>query len=165
MAIIQKIVPCLWFDTHAEDAAKFYVSVFPHSRITRVTHYTAEGKEIHGHEPGSVLTVAFELAGCPFTALNGGPQFKFSEAVSFQVMCDTQDEIDELWTRLTAGGDPNAEQCGWLRDKFGLSWQIVPAKLAELLGDPDATKAGRAMNALMQMKKLDITRLERAHAG
>src|SRR6186713_2752226 len=100
VAIIQKIVPCLWFDTHAEDAAKFYVSVFPHSRITRVTHYTAEGKEIHGHEPGSVLTVAFELAGCPLTALNGGPQFKFSESISLQVMCDTQDEIDGYWSKL-----------------------------------------------------------------
>lgn len=165
MASLQKIVPCLWFDTHAEDAARFYVSVFPHSRVTRITHYTAEGQTIHGHEPGSVLTVTFELAGCSLTALNGGPQFKFSEAISLQVLCDTQEEIDEYWAKLTAGGDPNAEQCGWLRDKFGLSWQIVPAKLADLIADTDLAKVGRTMNALLQMKKLDIARLEQAHAG
>jgi predicted 3-demethylubiquinone-9 3-methyltransferase (glyoxalase superfamily) len=165
MATIQKIVPCLWFDTHAEDAAKFYVSVFPHSRIQRVTHYTSEGKEIHGHEPGSVLTVLFEIAGCPITALNGGPQFKFSEAISLQVMCDTQDEIDHYWGKLGAGGDENSQQCGWLRDKFGLSWQIVPAKLFDMLADAEPEKAGRIMNAILSMKKLDIARLEQAASG
>jgi predicted 3-demethylubiquinone-9 3-methyltransferase (glyoxalase superfamily) len=165
MATLQKIVPCLWFDSHAEDAAKFYVSVFPGSRIVRVTHYTSAGKEIHGREPGSVLTVLFEIAGCPITALNGGPIFKFSEAISLQVMCDTQDEIDHYWNKLTAGGDENAQQCGWLRDKFGLSWQIVPAKLADLLSDDDPVRAGHTMNALLQMKKVDIARLEQAHGS
>jgi predicted 3-demethylubiquinone-9 3-methyltransferase (glyoxalase superfamily) len=165
MATIQKIVPCLWFDTHAEEAAKFYISVFPNSRIDRITHYTGEGKEIHGHEPGSIMTVTFELSGCLFTALNGGPNFKFSEAVSFQVMCDTQEEIDRYWSKLTPGGDENAQQCGWLCDKFGLSWQIVPTRLPELLSDDDPVKVGRTMNALLQMKKLDIARLEQAHAA
>jgi predicted 3-demethylubiquinone-9 3-methyltransferase (glyoxalase superfamily) len=165
MATIQKIAPCLWFDTHAEEAAKFYISVFPHSRIERITHYTSQGKEIHGREPGSIMTVTFELAGCRFTALNGGPHFKFSEAISLQVLCDTQEEIDRYWSKLTAGGDENSQQCGWLRDKFGLSWQIVPQKLAELLSDDDPVKAGHTMNALLQMKKLDIARLEQAHAA
>ena len=165
MAAIHKISPCLWFDTHAEDAAKFYISVFPHSRILRVSHYLEAGKEIHGHEPGSVMTVDFEIAGFPLTALNGGPQFKFSESISLQVMCDTQDEIDHYWDKLGAGGDPNSQQCGWLRDKFGLSWQIVPVKLADLIADADPAKAGRTMNAMLQMKKLDIERLEQAHAA
>jgi predicted 3-demethylubiquinone-9 3-methyltransferase (glyoxalase superfamily) len=111
------------------------------------------------------MTVAFQIAGCPLTALNGGPQFKFSEAISLQVLCDTQDEIDRYWSKLSAGGDENAQQCGWLRDKFGLSWQIVPAELPELIGDGDPVKAGRTMNALLQMKKVDIARLEQAHAG
>jgi predicted 3-demethylubiquinone-9 3-methyltransferase (glyoxalase superfamily) len=143
----------------------FYVSIFERSVIGRVTRYGEEGREIHGQAPGTVLTVAFELEGQPFTALNGGPQFKFNEAISFQVMCETQDEIDRFWDKLSAGGDEKARQCGWLKDKYGLSWQIVPAVLPELLGDHDPTKAERTMKAMLQMKKLDIATLKRAHAG
>ena len=165
MTTIQKIVPCLWFDHEAEEAARFYVSVFPDSRITRTTYYGNEGKEVHGREPGSVMTVTFQGMGCFVTALNGGPAFKFSEAISLQVMCDTQEEIDRYWSKLSVGGDESAQQCGWLKDKFGLSWQIVPAELPELIGDKDPEKAGRTMNALLKMKKLDIAVLEQAHAG
>ena len=164
MASIQKIVPCLWFDHQAEEAATFYVGVFEAgSRITRVSHYTGEGQEIHGQVAGSVMTVSFELAGCALTALNGGPSFKFSEAVSLQVMCDSQAEIDRYTEKLSA--DERAQQCGWLKDKFGLSWQIVPAILPELVGDPDTNKASRVMRAVLQMKKLDIAELQRAHGG
>ena len=165
MPTIRKIIPCLWFDSQAEEAAKFYVSVFERSRITGLSHYGREGQEIHGGKPGSVLTVAFELDGQPFTALNGGPLFHFTEAVSFQVMCETQDEIDRYWSKLSAGGDEKAQQCGWLKDKYGLSWQVVPAVLPALLGDPDPAKAGRVMKALLPMKKLDIQALKQAHAG
>ena len=165
MPTIRKLIPCLWFDNQAEEAAKFYVSVFEGSQITRLTHYGEEGQEIHGGKPGSVLTVAFELGGQPFTALNGGPLFKFNEAISFQVMCETQEEIDRYWSRLSAGGDEKAQQCGWLRDKYGLSWQIVPAVLPDLLDDRARVKAGRVMKALLQMKKLDIKALKQAHAG
>jgi predicted 3-demethylubiquinone-9 3-methyltransferase (glyoxalase superfamily) len=165
MPTIRKVVPCLWFDSRAEEAAKFYVSVFERSRITGITHYGEEGQEVHGQKPGSVLTVAFELDGEPFTALNGGPQFKFTEAISFQVICETQDEIDSYWSKLSAGGDEKAQQCGWLKDKYGLSWQVVPAELPALIGDPDRAKAGRVMKALLPMKKLDIKALKQAHAG
>ena len=165
MTTIQKIVPCLWFDHEAEEAAKFYVSVFPDSRITRTTYYGEEGKEVHGREPGSVMTVTFQIMGCFVTALNGGPEFKFNEAVSLQVMCDMQEEIDRYWNKLSAGGDEKAQQCGWLKDRFGLSWQVVPAELPELIGDKDPDKAGRTMNAMLKMKKLDIAALEQAHAG
>ena len=165
MPTIRKIIPCLWFDSQAEEAAKFYVSVFERSRITGLTHYGKEGQEVHGGKPGSVLTVAFELEGEPFTALNGGPQFKFTEAISLQVMCETQEEIDRYWSKLSAGGDEKAQQCGWLKDKYGLSWQVVPAALPALIGDPDRAKAGRVMKALLPMKKLDIKALKQAHAG
>jgi predicted 3-demethylubiquinone-9 3-methyltransferase (glyoxalase superfamily) len=166
MPTIQKIVPCLWFDNQAEEAARFYVAAFEEdSRILRVSRYTHEGQEIHGRDPGSVMTVHFHLAGCELTALNGGPQFKFTEAVSLQVMCDTQAELDRLWQRLSAGGDEKAQQCGWLRDKFGLSWQIVPAILTELVGDSDTVKGARTMRALLQMKKLEIAKLQNAHDG
>jgi predicted 3-demethylubiquinone-9 3-methyltransferase (glyoxalase superfamily) len=166
MAIIQKIVPCLWFDNQAEDAAKYYVSIFEKdSRIVHVSRYTDAGQEIHGRKAGSVMTVEFQLSGCTLTALNGGPVFKFNEAVSLQVMCETQSEVDMFWEKLSAGGDPSAQQCGWLKDKFGLSWQIVPAVMASLVGDPDETKASRVMTAMLEMKKLDIAQLERAHAG
>jgi predicted 3-demethylubiquinone-9 3-methyltransferase (glyoxalase superfamily) len=166
MATIQKIVPCLWFDGQAEEAARFYVSIFEtDSRVLRMSRYTHEGQEIHGREPGSVLTVEFQLLGCELTALNGGPQFKFNEAVSLQVLCDTQPEIDRLWEKLSAGGDTNAQQCGWLKDKFGLSWQIVPSILSELIADPDVTKVSRTMRALLEMKKLDIKKLQQAHDG
>jgi predicted 3-demethylubiquinone-9 3-methyltransferase (glyoxalase superfamily) len=164
MATFQKIIPCLWFDSQAEEAAKFYVSVFERSHIGRITHYGEEGQEIHGRKPGSVMTVDFELELVPFTALNGGPHFKFTEAISLQVMCETQAEIDRYFRKLSAGGDENAQQCGWLKDRFGLSWQIVPAVLPELLSDRDPMKAGRVMNAMLQMKKLDIAELKQAYA-
>ena len=165
MERIRSITPCLWFDSEAEEAARFYTSVFPDSRITAVSHYGEAGREVHGREPGSVMTVAFELAGQPFTALNGGPIFKFTEAVSFQINCDTQAEVDHFWHRLSAGGDPKAQQCGWLKDKFGLSWQVVPTVLPELMTDPDPRKRERAMTAMLRMKKLDIGELRRAAAG
>jgi predicted 3-demethylubiquinone-9 3-methyltransferase (glyoxalase superfamily) len=163
MATIQKITPCLWFDTQAEEAANCYVSIFPDSRIVRVVRYGDVGQEIHRQRAGSVMTVEFELAGQRFTALNGGPQFTFSEAISFEVECATQDEVDYFWARLTEGGEEGP--CGWLKDQFGLSWQIVPTAVRELLGDPDQAKAQRMMEALLQMKKLDIAALERAFAG
>jgi predicted 3-demethylubiquinone-9 3-methyltransferase (glyoxalase superfamily) len=160
-----KISPCLWFDTQGEDAARFYVGIFKNSKIVAISHYPDTGKEIHGKPAGSVLTVSFELNGQSFTALNGGPHFKFNEAVSFQVECDTQEEVDYYWEKLSQGGPPEAQQCGWVKDKFGLSWQVVPRILPELLSDPDAKKSQRAFQALMQMKKLDIAALKRAFDG
>jgi predicted 3-demethylubiquinone-9 3-methyltransferase (glyoxalase superfamily) len=165
MKFASKIVPCLWFDSQAEEAARFYTSVFPGGRIVKTSHYFKSGQEVHGGEPGSVLTVSFELAGVSFTALNGGPVFRFNEAVSLQVMCDTQQELDHYWSRLSEGGDPAAQQCGWLKDRFGLSWQVVPAVLPDLITDADPAKDERAFAAMMQMKKLDIAALQRAHAG
>jgi predicted 3-demethylubiquinone-9 3-methyltransferase (glyoxalase superfamily) len=159
----KKITPCLWFDTQAEDAANFYVSIFKNSRIGRISRYGKEGYEIHGKKAGTVLTVEFELEGQPFLGLNGGPNFTFDEAVSFQVSCETQDEIDYFWSKLSAGGSEGP--CGWLKDKFGLSWQVVPAALPAMLTDPDAEKSERVMKALMQMKKFDIKELRRAYAG
>jgi len=165
MATFQKITPCLWFDDQAEEAAAFYVSVFEHSRVGRISRYGEEGFDVHGRQAGTVMTVAFELDGVPFTALNGGPYFKFNEAISLQVMCETQAEIDRYWEQLSAGGDPKAQQCGWLKDRFGLSWQIVPAILPDMLADRDPARAGRVMTALLGMKKLDITALKKAAAG
>jgi predicted 3-demethylubiquinone-9 3-methyltransferase (glyoxalase superfamily) len=165
MRVAQRIVPCLWFDHQAEEAAKFYVSVFKNSKITTVSRYTAAGQEIHGKPPGSVMVVAFELDGQTFTALNGGPDFKFNEAISLQVYCDTQQEIDNYWEKLSKGGDPKAQQCGWLKDKYGLSWQVVPKLLDELLADHESPRAQRAMTAMLGMKKIDIAELERAVAG
>jgi predicted 3-demethylubiquinone-9 3-methyltransferase (glyoxalase superfamily) len=159
------ITPCLWFDGDAEPAAKFYVGIFPNSRITEVTHYTSAGREVHGQPAGKVLTVGFELDGRPFTALNGGPQFKFNEAVSFQVPCRDQGEIDYYWEKLGAGGDPAAQQCGWLKDRFGVSWQVFPSRMIDMLQDQDRAKADRAMAAMMDMKKLDLSALEKAYAG
>lgn len=161
----QKIIPFLWFDSQAEEAAKLYCEVFPNSRITDVSRYGEAGKEIHGREPGSVMTVSFELDGHEFTAINGGPHFTLTEAVSFEIACADQAEVDHYWEKLGAGGDPNAQQCGWLKDRFGLSWQVVPTRLHELMADPDRAKANRAMGAMLQMKKLDIAALERAAAG
>jgi predicted 3-demethylubiquinone-9 3-methyltransferase (glyoxalase superfamily) len=164
MSIVkQKITPCLWFDTQAEEAAKFYVSVFPNSKITRISHYTSEGTDVHGKKAGTVLTVEFELDGQPFVALNGGPQFKFDEAISFQIFCADQKEIDNYWSKLTAGGSEVA--CGWLKDKFGLSWQIVPAVLLNMITDPDTRKAERVTKAYMQMTKFDIAQLQQAYDG
>jgi predicted 3-demethylubiquinone-9 3-methyltransferase (glyoxalase superfamily) len=165
MLFSQKIAPCLWFDDQAEEAATFYVSVFRNSKITDVTRYSKAGLEIHRRPAGSVMTVAFELDGQTFTALNGGPVFRFNEAISLQVNCDTQEEVDYYWDKLSKGGDPEAQQCGWLKDKYGLSWQIVPTVLQEMLKDHESQKAQRAMEALLGMKKIDIRALERAAAG
>jgi predicted 3-demethylubiquinone-9 3-methyltransferase (glyoxalase superfamily) len=162
--IKQKILPCLWFDREAEDAARFYISMFPNSRIVSISHYTKAGHEVHGKETGAVLTVEFEIDGVTFTALNGGPQFKFTEAVSFQVMCDSQDEIDYFWSKLPQGGGEEGP-CGWLKDRFGLSWQIVPAQLPKMLIDADAGKRERTLAALMKMRKFDIAALQRAYAA
>lgn len=166
MANLQKIVPCLWFDREAEEAAKYYVGIFEKSsRIVQVTHYPKTGFEIHGGQEGSVLTVTFELDGQRITALNGGPHFKFSEAISLQVMCDTQAEVDRFWEKLSAGGDPDAQQCGWVKDKFGLSWQIVPRIIEDLWKDPITDKSERAFAAMLRMKKLDIAELQKAYNG
>ena len=159
---MQKITPFLWFNNQAEEAMKFYVAIFKNSKITTTARYTEAGREVHGRPPGSVMTVGFELNGQPFTALNGGPIFKFTEAISFQINCDTQEEIDYYWQKLTAGGDEKAQQCGWLKDKFGVSWQVVPRALSRIMSAPDKQKAGRVMNALLKMKKLNIAELERA---
>lgn len=159
------ITTCLWFDDQAEEAAAFYASVFRNGRITGKSYFGEAGHEIHGRPAGSVMTVAFELDGRPFTALNGGPIFKFSEAVSLQVICETQEEVDYYWERLGVGGDPQAQQCGWLKDKFGLSWQVVPRRLVEIFEGPATAATQRAMTAMLQMKKLDIAALERAFKG
>jgi predicted 3-demethylubiquinone-9 3-methyltransferase (glyoxalase superfamily) len=156
----QKLQPCLWFDTEAEAAAKHYVSIFENSRVGRIGRYGKEGKEIHGKDAGSVMTVEFELEGQKFLALNGGPHFKFDEAISFQIMCETQAEVDYFWSKLSEGGSEGP--CGWLKDKFGLSWQVVPTVVPELLADATSEKAGRVMKALLQMKKLDIAALQAA---
>lgn len=159
----QKITPCLWFDSQAEDAARLYVSIFPNSRIGRISHYCNEGQDIHGRKPGTVMTVEFELDGQRFTGLNGGPIFKFTEAVSFQVHCETQGEIDRYWEMLGEGGEEGP--CGWLKDRFGLSWQVVPAILPQMLTGGDAAAADRVTKAFLQMKKFDIAALRRAYDG
>ncbi|HEX2500386.1 MAG TPA: VOC family protein [Methylomirabilota bacterium] len=165
MSSTQKITPCLWFDDQAEQAVRFYTGIFKKSKILEIARYTEAGQEAHGRPPGSVMTVIFELEGQAFTALNGGPVFKFNEAISFQIGCETQEEVDHYWSKLSAGGDEGAQQCGWLKDRYGVSWQVVPTILPRLLMDPDPAKAGRTMEAMLQMKKLDIKKLERAHAG
>jgi predicted 3-demethylubiquinone-9 3-methyltransferase (glyoxalase superfamily) len=165
MQRIQKISPCLWFDHQAEEAASFYTSIFRNSKIGRISRYGEAGRETHRKPPGSVMTVAFELDGQTFTALNGGPIFKFNEAISLQVNCETQEEIDYYWEKLGAGGDEKAQQCGWLKDKYGVSWQIVPTVLPEMAGDPDPAKSGRVMEAILKMKKIKIDELKRAYAG
>jgi predicted 3-demethylubiquinone-9 3-methyltransferase (glyoxalase superfamily) len=161
---MQKISPFLWFDTNAEEAVNFYISVFKNSKIDKITRYPEEAARQIGREPGSTMTVEFTLDGVEFVALNGGPQFKFTEAVSFAVTCDTQEEIDYYWEKLTAdGGEPGP--CSWLKDKFGLSWQVQPRLLIELLADPDKAKAERVMNAMMQMGKIDLAGIKQAAAG
>jgi len=157
-----KITPCLWFDHQGEEAAAFYCGIFPNSRILSVSRFTEAGTEIHGRPDGSVMTVNFELDGQAFTALNGGPVFHFTEAVSLQISCADQAEVDHYWHQLGAGGDPQAQQCGWLKDRYGLSWQVVPRLLNELLQDPDRAKASRVMQALLPMKKFDIAALRKA---
>jgi predicted 3-demethylubiquinone-9 3-methyltransferase (glyoxalase superfamily) len=165
MPTFQKITACLWFDNQAEEAANYYVSVFDKSKITHISRYGEAGTEIHGRKPGSVMAVTFDLDGHEFTALNGGPLFKLSEAVSFQVHCRTQDEVDYFWEKLSEGGDEQAQQCGWLKDKFGLSWQVFPTALLEMLNDPDYEKSQRVMQAMLQMKKIDLEQLRRAYDG
>ena len=164
MSVVHRIVPCLWFDDQAEEAAQYYVGIFPNSKIRAISRYGEAGFEIHGRPAGSVMTVEFELDGQPFTALNGGPAFTFNEAVSLQVMCETQEEIDEYWRRLGEGGDPKAQQCGWLKDRYGVSWQVVPTGMDELFARP-GPGTERAMEALLRMKKLDIAELRRAFGG
>lgn len=164
MPNIQPITPCLWFDTQAKEAAEFYTAVFSNSQIVNITRYGEAGHEIHGKPAGTVMTVAFELNGQPFTALNGGPGFKFNEAISFQVICQTQEEVNDYWEKLSTGGDETAQQCGWLKDRYGVSWQIIPNILLEMLSDADPTKSQRTMTAMLQMKKIDISKLLQASA-
>lgn len=159
---MQKITPFLWFDNSAEEAALFYVSIFPNSKIVDILRYPGAGEEIHGQAKGTVMTVAYELDGQTFTAINGGPMFKFNEATSFVVHCETQQEVDHYWQKLGDGGDPQAQQCGWLKDRYGLSWQIVPDVLIELLSGPTLEKTNRVMQAMLQMKKIDIAALQQA---
>jgi predicted 3-demethylubiquinone-9 3-methyltransferase (glyoxalase superfamily) len=156
---MQKITTCLWFDTEGEEAARFYTSVFPSSKLGKITRYASAGPR----PEGSVMTVSFELDGCEFVALNGGPQYSFSEAISFQVFCETQEEVDAYWSKLSEGGEEGP--CGWLKDRFGVSWQIVPAALPKLLEDPDAERSQRVMQAMLGMKKIEIALLERAAAA
>lgn len=165
MSTSLKIRPCLWFDSEAEQAATAYAAIFANSRITKVTRYPEAGTEIHGRAAGSVMTVAFELDGQSFTALNGGPMFEFNEAISFEVYCDDQDEIDYYWDKLGAGGDERARQCGWLKDRFGVSWQIVPRALLDMIDGDDPASMERAFAAMLKMKKLDIAELQRAYRG
>jgi predicted 3-demethylubiquinone-9 3-methyltransferase (glyoxalase superfamily) len=159
---MQKVTPFLWFDDQAENAANFYTSVFKNSRICRIFHSTEDAAEKTGHPVGSVLTIEFEIEGQKFVALNGGPLFKFNESVSFVVSCETQEEVDYFWERLTAdGGEESA--CGWLKDKFGLSWQVTPTVLIDMLHDSDQEKSGRVMKAMLQMKKIDIKTLKKTY--
>jgi predicted 3-demethylubiquinone-9 3-methyltransferase (glyoxalase superfamily) len=163
MAIVQKITPFLWFDIQAEEAAKFYVSIFNNSALGAVNRYGKEGFEVHGRPEGSVMTLSFTLEGQEFTALNGGPHFKFTEAISFVVKCETQSEVDHYWEKLGEGGDERAQRCGWLKDKYSVSWQIVPTALFELMSGPDARRSQRVMQAMLKMKKLDVAALRRAY--
>ena len=165
MPIRQRIATFLWFDSQAEEAARFYTEIVPNSRIVDMSYYGEAGKEIQQKPVGSVQTVDFELDGQRITILNGGPYFTLNEAVSLQIFCETQEEVDYYWERLGEGGDPSAQQCGWLKDRFGLTWQVVPTILTDLLRDPDKAKAGRATDAMLQMKKLDIAALQRAFNG
>src|SRR5437870_9560585 len=163
---MQKITPFLWFDDQAEEAAKFYTSTFKNSKVGKILRYGEEAARVSesGRPVGSVLTIEFEIAGQKFVALNGGPQFKFNESVSFVVNCETQDEVDYFWEKLTAGGGQESE-CGWLKDKFGLLWQITPTVLIDMLNDKDPKKAGQVMKAMMQMQKIEINKLKAAYAG
>lgn len=159
---IQKITPFLWFDNQAEEAVRFYASIFENSKIVSINRYGEEGAEASGRLKGMVMTVAFQLAGQDFVALNGGPHFKFTEAISFVVNCESQEEVDYCWGKLSAGGDEKAQQCGWLKDKYGVSWQIVPTVMVELLSSPDPEKSNRVMKAMLKMKKIDIETLKQA---
>src|SRR5438874_9628303 len=160
---MQKITPCLWFDNQAEEAVNFYASIFKNSKVGRIARYGEAGAEVSGRPSGSVMTVEFQLEGQEFLALNGGPIFKFTEAVSFVVNCETQEEVDYFWSRLSAGGEES--RCGWLKDRFGLSWQVVPIVLIEMLADKDIAKAKRVTHAMLQMDKIDIPTLKKAYDG
>lgn len=162
MTLLQKITPNLWFDNQAEEAVKFYTSVFKDSGTGKISRYGKEGFEIHGKPEGTVMTIEFQLEGQRFLALNGGPSFKFNEAVSFVIACETQEEIDYYWTRLSEGGDRQAQQCGWLKDKYGLSWQIIPGELGKMLSDEDSEVTDNIMKLLLQMKKPDLAALRNA---
>jgi len=162
---MQKISPCLWFDNNAEEAVAFYVSIFKNAKVGNVTRYGKEGYEIHKREEGTVMTVDFELEGQKFLALNGGPVFKFNEAISFQIYCETQEEVDYYWEKLTERGDKKSQQCGWLKDQYGVSWQVVPSILVKMLQDKDSSKSERVMKAMLQMQKLDISTLRKAYQG
>jgi len=159
---MQKITPFLWFDSQAEEAVAFYTSIFKNSKITNISHYGEEAAQASGRPKGTVMTIDFEIEGHNFVALNGGPPFKFSEAVSFVINCESQGEVDYYWENLSEGGDPKAQQCGWLKDKYGLSWQVVPTVLIQFLNDPDTEKSRRVMKAMLEMKKIDIETLKKA---
>jgi predicted 3-demethylubiquinone-9 3-methyltransferase (glyoxalase superfamily) len=160
---MQKITPFLWFDNQTEEAVNFYISVFKNSKIVSITRYGKEAAEASGRPEGTVMTMAFQLDGQEFVALNGGPQFKFTEAISFVVHCESQDEVDYYWEKLSKGGDEKAQKCGWLKDQYGISWQIIPSILVELLNDPDPKKSKRVMEALLPMKKIEIAGLKKAY--
>lgn len=161
----QKIMPSLWFNGNAQEAVAFYTSIFPDSRIGRVGHYGEAGREFHQMPVGEVMEMEFELAGQAFLAINSGPQFAFTEAISFLVNCDTQEEVDHYWEKLSADGDPKAQMCGWLKDRYGVSWQIVPRELGEMIGDPHSEKSQRAFNAMLQMTKIDLAAIRQAYEG
>jgi len=165
MQHVRKITPCLWFDGQAEEAAALYTAIFRNSRIVKVSRYGEAGREVHGQTPGTAMAVAFELDGQSFTALNGGAAFKFNEAISFQVHCETQEEVDYYWEKLSDGADERTQRCGWLKDRYGVSWQVVPSILPELMSSSDPAKSQRVMAAMLQMKKMDIGELKRAYAG
>jgi predicted 3-demethylubiquinone-9 3-methyltransferase (glyoxalase superfamily) len=160
---MQTITPNLWFDNQAEEAARFYTSLFENSKILNTTHYGDAGAEVSRQPKGSVMTVTFQLDGQEFTAINGGPLFKFTEAISLAINCETQEEVDRFWEKLCEGGEPGP--CGWLKDKFGLSWQVVPTAMDEMVNDPDPAKSERVMKAMLQMGKLDLNELRRAYEG
>lgn len=162
---IQKITPNLWFSTEAEEAARFYTSIFKNSKINTITRFGKERHEIEELPEGSVMTVEFELEGQKFVALNGGPQFTFTEAISFIVHCESQEELDYMWEKLSEGGDEKAQVCGWLKDKYGVSWQVIPTNLTEMITGPDSEKTDRVMKALLKMKKIDIETLQKAYIG
>ncbi len=163
MANVQKITPHLWFDHQAEEAARFYVSVFRDAKLGRIAHYPEAGQEIHHQPKGKVMTVEFEIEGQPFLALNGGPIFKFNESISFVIHCKNQEEIDYYWEKLGEDGDPAAQQCGWLKDKYGLSWQVVPANIGAMMTHPDPAVREQGMSAVMKMKKFDMNELQRIY--
>ena len=165
MAKVHDIVPCLWFDHQAEEAVRCYMTIFRNGKVTRISRYSEAGQEIHHRPPGSVMTVEFDLNGRTFTALNGGPAFKFNEAISLQVICKDQSEVDYYWDKLRAGGDPAAQVCGWLKDRYGVSWQIIPEEMLTLLEDQTTESGRRAMAAMMKMKKIDVAALKAAYDG